>query len=313
MTENLKTFLKELKKLQDEYDVKFVVMPKGVIEVRDNSATVCFNRTIVPSQINTELKKLNDVVNTDYNLRTIEAKTPTDIECQFSLSDFKNINGLCYTWNNEHTDKNNFILFECAREKKYVYVKLFHCYDKGESAEILDERQYDISSDTDKTLKIKVVKKENSKWYKLDVTEIEPKTKSNEEIWDEVFKEMDKLDEQKEEYLKTDPTPWLTKKYSKEEKKEYQRIRGFIYNMNTNEMYKHLSENNLWSRAIREEMNRRSKTPSKEPKNPGHEYYEPEACPWCGVDIEKDDDGNYRCHDCGYDHLKERNGYNWND
>lgn len=26
MTENLKTFLKELKKLQDEYEVKFVVM-----------------------------------------------------------------------------------------------------------------------------------------------------------------------------------------------------------------------------------------------------------------------------------------------
>ena len=58
MTENLKTFLKELKKLQDEYEVKFVVMPKGVIEVRDNSATVSFVRTIVPSQINTELKKL---------------------------------------------------------------------------------------------------------------------------------------------------------------------------------------------------------------------------------------------------------------
>lgn len=181
MTENLKTFLTKLKKLQDEYDVKFVVMPKGVIEVRDNSATVCFNRTIVPSQINTELKKLKDVVNTDNNLRVIEAKTPTDIECQFSLSDFKNINGLCYTWNNEHTDRNNFILFECAREKKYVYVKLFHCYDKGESAEILDERQYDISADTDKTLKIKVVKKKDSNWYELDVTEIEPEPETNEE------------------------------------------------------------------------------------------------------------------------------------
>lgn len=172
MTENLKTFLVELKKLQDQYDVKFVVMPKGVIEVRDNSATVCFNRTIVPSQINTELKKLKDVVNTDNNLRVIEAKTPTDIECQFSLSDFKNINGLCYIWDNDY-GKDDFVLFECAREKKYVYVKLFHCYDKGESAEILDERQYDISTDIDKTLKIKVVKKENSKWYKLDVTEIE--------------------------------------------------------------------------------------------------------------------------------------------
>lgn len=171
MTNNLKTFLIELKKIQDQYDVKFVAMPKGVIEVCDNSATVCFNRTIVPSQISTELKKMNSVVCTDYNVRTIEAKTPTDIECQFSLSDFKNINGLCYTWNNEHTDRNNFILFECARENNHVYVQLLHCYDNGESAETLDERNYDISTDADKTLKIKVVNKKDSKWYELDVTE----------------------------------------------------------------------------------------------------------------------------------------------
>ena len=172
MTNNLIAFLINLKELQDRYDVKFVVMPNGVIEVRDNSATVCFNRTIVPSQISKKLEKMKSVVCTDYNVRIIEARTPTDIECQFSLSDFKNINGLCYTWNNEHTDRNNFILFECAREKNHVHVQLLHCYDNGESAEVLDERKYDISTNTDKTLKIKVVNKKDSKWYELDVTEI---------------------------------------------------------------------------------------------------------------------------------------------
>lgn len=172
MTNNLKTFLINLKELQDRYDVKFDVTSNGVISVHDNSATVCFNRTIVPSKIADELRKMNYVVYTDYNLRNIEAKTPTDIECQFSLSDFKNINGLCYTWNNEHIDKNNFILFECAREKNHVYIQLLHCYDNGESAELLDERKYDISDDSDKTLQIKVVNKKDSKWYELDVTEI---------------------------------------------------------------------------------------------------------------------------------------------
>ena len=123
----------------------------------------------------------------------------------------------------------------------------------------------------------------------------------------------EKLTAEEKKYLETDPTPWLTKTYSKEEKQEYQRIRSFIYGMNVTEMYKHLSESNIWSRAIREEMDRRSKTPSKKPENPCHEYYEPEACPWCGLAIEKDDDGNYRCYTCGYDHLKERDSYNWDE
>ena len=309
MTENLKTFLVELKKLQDQYDVKFVVMPKGVIEVRDNSATVCFNRTIVPSKINDELKKLKGVVNMDYNLHVIEAKTPTDIECQFSLSDFKNISGLCYTWNNEHTDKNNFILFECAREKKFVYIKLFHCYDRGESAEILDERQYDISTDTDKTLKIKVVKKEKSKWYKLDVTEIEPEPVSNEEIWDEVFK---KLDEEEKKYIETDLSPWLTETYSEDEKKEYLELKAKAMHMSREEIYDNVGKHfGIWWRISREELRRRDTNKYRKPKNPPQEYYEPEGCPECGCDLEEQDDGNYHCMCCGYDHNRDRNGYCW--
>ena len=300
MTENLKTFLVELKKLQDEYDVKFVVMPKGVIEVRDNSATVCFNRTIVPSKIKDELKKLKDVVNTDNNLRVIEAKTPTDIECQFSLSDFKNINGLCYTWNNEHTDRNNFILFECAREKKYVYVKLFHCYDKGESAEILDERQYDISTDTDKTLKIKVVKKKDSDWYELDVMEInmEPKPEFNEA--------------EEKKYLETDLSPWLTETYSEDEKKEYLELKAKAMHMTKEEINKSTgSYFGTWWRVSREEFLRRNNKKYKKRKNPPPEYYEPEGCPECGCDLEEQDDGNYYCMCCGYDHNRDRDGYCW--
>lgn len=298
MTENLKTFLVELKKLQDEYDVKFVVMPKGVIEVRDNSATVCFNRTIVPSKINDELKKLKDVVNTDNNLRVIEAKTPTDIECQFSISDFKNINGLCYTWNNEHTDRNNFILFECAREKKNVYVRLYHCYDKGESAETLDERQYDI--DTDKTLKIKVVKKENSKWYKLDVTEIDMKS----------IPEFNEAEEKK--YLETDLSPWLTETYSEEEKKEYLELKAKAMHMTRDEIYDNVGKHfGIWWRISREELRRRDTHKYRNPKNPSPDYYEPEGCPECGYDLEEQDDGNYHCMCCGYDHNRDRNIYRW--
>lgn len=140
--------------------------------------------------------------------------------------------------------------------------------------------------------------------------------KSNESAFDDVdwkaiFAEAVK---HHKDYLATDLSPWLTETYSKAEKKEYLRLKSEAVSMPKDEIYKHLADSKIWQRVSREEMNHRDDKKHRAPKHPGHEYYEPEACPWCGREsLEKQDDGNYHCTWCGYDHLKERNSYNWDD
>lgn len=168
MTDNLKTFLAELHTLENRYGVSIVTSTKPVITVSDKQASVHFcTGKITPTGIDAELKKLKDVVNTDYNVRELKANSPTDIECTFALSDFLTIPGLYYHWDNQDTNPDNFIEFCCERKNDTVRVTLYHVYDNNQSAEelvhqeyLLDDHSYDI------TLKITVKPRDN--WFKLE-------------------------------------------------------------------------------------------------------------------------------------------------
>ena len=138
------------------------------------------------------------------------------------------------------------------------------------------------------------------------------KSKSETDVdWKAIFVEVKKKNL---EYINTDLAPWVTETYSDAEKKAYLELKKKAMCMTNSEIYRHIADNRIWQRVSREEMNRRSETKCRAPKNPSHEYHEPEACPWCGTDgLDKQDDGNYHCTLCGYDHFKERNAYVWDD
>ncbi len=133
------------------------------------------------------------------------------------------------------------------------------------------------------------------------------------DIWNKVFANVEAMEEK---YLNTDGAPWLTETYTKEEKKLYPVLKCQARRMPKEELYRHIDENRVWSRVVREETgyrieNKGTKKPKK-PKNPCKEYYEPTACPWCGVgELKKTENGNYRCMHCGYDHIAERDSYIW--
>lgn len=168
MTDNLKTFLAELRTLENRYGVSIVTSTKPVIIVSDKQASVqfCIGK-ITPTCIDAELKKLKNVVNTDYNVRELTANSPTDIECTFALSDFLTIPGLCYHWDNQDTNPDNFIEFICERKKDTVHVTLYHVYDNNQSAEELDHQEYLLDDHSyDITLKITVRPRDD--WFKLE-------------------------------------------------------------------------------------------------------------------------------------------------
>jgi hypothetical protein len=170
MTNNLKIFLDELRTLENRYGVSIVTSTKPVITVSDKQASVHFNNgKITPAGIAAELEKLKTVVNTDSNGRELNAKSPTDIECTFALSDFLTIPGLYYHWDNQDASPDSFIEFICERKNDIARVTLYHVYDNNQSAEVLDQQEYlldDYSYDI--TLKITVKQCDDSKWFKLD-------------------------------------------------------------------------------------------------------------------------------------------------
>lgn len=136
------------------------------------------------------------------------------------------------------------------------------------------------------------------------------------DIWNKVFADVEAMVEKEEKYLNTDGAPWLTETYTKKEKKLYPMLKLMARRMSNEELYRHIGENRVWSRVVREEtgyrIEKKGTTKPKKPKNPCKEYYEPTACPWCGLDeLKKTEDGNYRCMHCGYDHNAERNDYIW--
>jgi len=170
MTNNLKTFLDELRTLENRYGVHIVTTGEQVITVSDKHANVCFcNGEITPTGIAAELEKLKNVVNTDSNVRELSANSPTDIECTFALSDFITIPGLCYHWDNQDASPDSFIEFICERKDDTVRVTLYHVYDNNQSAEELDQLEYILDGHSyDITLKITVRPRDDGTWFKLE-------------------------------------------------------------------------------------------------------------------------------------------------
>lgn len=120
-----------------------------------------------------------------------------------------------------------------------------------------------------------------------------------------------KLQPEEKKFFEIDLSPWLTETYSEEKKKEYLELKSKVIHMSKDELYKNLGNFGLWWRVVREEIKRRNNKKHKKPKNPPPEYYEPEGCPECGCDLEEQEDGNYYCMCCGYDHNRDRNDYCW--
>jgi len=184
--------------------------------------------------------------------------------------------------------------------------RFFKYADVDGKKEIVSEISYDTMKELEEIV-IDWIKKQ----YKLDVTEIEakPEPESNEEIWDSIFK---KLDAEEKKYIETDLSPWLTETYSEDEKKEYLELKAKAMHMSKEEIYDNAGKYfGIWWRISREELRRRDTNKYRKPKNPPQEYYEPVGCPECGCDLEKQEDGNYHCMCCGYDHNRDRNGYYW--
>ena len=173
MTNNLKIFLDELRTLENRYGVRIATIATAaepVIAVSDKQASVYFrNGQITPAGIASELENLKNTVNTDSNARKLSAKTPTDIECTFALSDFITIPGLYYHWDNQDSGSDSFIEFICERKDDTVRVALFHVYDNGQSSETLDRLDYILDDDSyGVTLKITVRPRDDGSWFKLE-------------------------------------------------------------------------------------------------------------------------------------------------
>lgn len=116
--------------------------------------------------------------------------------------------------------------------------------------------------------------------------------------------------------MQEDPRPWLTATYNPEQKKLYFEHRDDYKDVPTDELYKNLFPDQVRGRIIKETLDKRynpNGISTEEKENMPSAYYEPDCCPWCGLDLTEEDDGNFHCYNCGYDHKLERNDYKWTD